>query len=526
MSLLQTLGVASGQYRYLTCLGRLVGANGIYQRTDADKSQVLQQESAANAASERSGNENVVTEKDYTEIFTINAIGETYRARNGAAYYHGNEVEVFMPLAREGETDGRHWTHYPIYRTQNILSDTADLATVTETYLWAKDIQAVKSFVITGIFDSKIILSPEMSFDDYFTMQDLGATFKTLDGREMKIIAFEESLSGAADSKYRSATVSYLDGTPVDDELSFVVAHIGGGDQMIFDRAVVDANTAEYTIKDFGVNSSYVPSNDLVVGNQIVFYNGETAIIKYRRLEGADTVLGVFERDGEPEVATGDAPYIGVINPTSRIFFDITSDDQLQARKESGEPLYFLQTRFFEALPNGKLGAVAGGAYFTTTYKNGEYYYCSLRNLYRAGYYHPAFQYNDKPVGSITRLKAYPNSLCIFGKNFTYYLDPTIILNSGEERVGEYIPTFTDPRLITDRIGVYTESNSAKVENGGEFLLTGEPAVRFFDGYRYGENIADGKIQSSKIVNFYHAVVMWWTKRLGLKMVGIFKGVD
>ena len=496
--LINTLNVANNQYRYLATMSRLSGANGKYQRTDAGESQVFVQESAANKAPD-----NVDT--DYAEYYGVNAIGSEYKTRQGKDKINGQQVELFAPKNTEDELTGRLWTHYSLYRTEDLLDEEVDQGTAPETYIWAADIPMVKQFVVSGIFDSIMYLS----FGNTFDVSDAGAVITTTHGESYIIIDILSSTK---------ALVTNADNSEVTGSVIFRYAHIGGGNQMCMTRIKVDDNTAEYTIIE-----GYDPI-DSDVGNEIIFANGELCIIKYRIISDGVVTVGVFEVSGAPAASfkpTGGTTLLGVLSPTSRVFTDTVTDDTLRARKESGEPLYFLETRFFSALPNGKLSAIAGGAYFTTSYKKSELYYCSLRNLYRAGYYHPGFQYNDKPIGSITRLKEYPNSLAIFGKNFTYYLDPTITLDAGENRVGEFIPVFTDPRLITNKIGIVTEGNAADIDTGGEVLLTAEPAVRTFDGYTFSDNLADDSIQNSRIAAFYHAVVMTWNKRRGLKIVGV-----
>ena len=106
MSLIEDLNIVGGKYRYLTCLGRLIGANGKYERIDADQGQVLQQESAANGFDGE--------EYDYAEVSVINAIGTTYEDRNDVIQYNGNQIELSMPTQNDGDTTGRLWTHYSI----------------------------------------------------------------------------------------------------------------------------------------------------------------------------------------------------------------------------------------------------------------------------------------------------------------------------------------------------------------------------------------------------------------------------
>jgi len=508
--LIDELLTGTSKYRYLITMSRLVGANGRYSRIDASKGQVLIQESAPFSPNGQ--------DTDYTLARSINPIGEMLDTRNGSSLQQDEirsvAFNVKAPTDDTGRLTGRAWTHYSIYRTEDINDPLVDAGTVTGTFIWSNDIPIVRQFrfeaIVLGDDNTTSTIFIEEDDTERFTQSDLGATITLLDGTNLVIAEVLNS---------RMAYVTEGGQVPPAITTPFW-GSIGGGSQLILENDVqVDRFITEYEVTSASIT---FPKKD-IVGQEIIFRNGELGIVKYLRYGNTGEVIcGVYLLNGTPQKVSGTL-LSGVINPTGRVLNDITADDTLRARKESGEPLFFLETRFFSPLPNGKLSAVVGGAYFTAPYKNSEYYYCSLRSLFRAGYYHQGFQYNAKPVGSITRLKEYPNTLSIFGRNHTYYLDPTIIQNAGESRVGEYIPVFTDPRLITDRIGVFTEGNSAKIDNGGEVILTNEPAVRFFDGYKYSDNIADGKVQNTRIASFLHSVVMAWNSRRGLKITGLAK---
>ncbi len=482
-----------GRYRYLVTMSRLTGSDNVYGRDSALSGQILYQESSANAGI-----------PDFVEARTINEIGTTFLSNIGESL---NTFKLRLKVPRDqGLNAPSHWTHFSIYRTQNIDGENVDLATVQETYLWLEDIPIVRSFKLKSIQDGVLSIARSEFAERNFLQSDTGATV---------------NVRGMYDAIYKITRV-HNDGVCAD--IIEANAHGIPPDRIFTDEigAIGSQNPTYYKryevgdCVEIGIPLDY--QDDVKEGEQLIDYEGRTVIIKYVYLTGTETRLGVLEKDG---VLVDEG--ILTIGVEDRVYTDSVNDAVLEGRKESGEPLYFLQTRFFKPLPNGKLSGITGGAYFVAQMRDSEFYYSQVANIYRTGYYHPAFQYNDKPIGAITRIKEYPNSLVVFTKNSTYYLDPSIITNAGDSRLGEYIPTFPDPRLITDKIGVLSEGNCSKVGSGGEIIFTGEPAVRFFDGYKYGDNLADGLVQNTKIQKFYHSVTSVWDKRTGLKLWGVSK---
>lgn len=403
---------------------------------------------------------------DYVEGVSIEDIGE--------------EDSVTIDLELKSDM-----THYSIYRTRS-LSELSGI--VSQTFLWASDIPAVKIFAILSVTDSVALFDPT-SFFSQLKKDDERSTI-TVDGTKYVI---QEVLSST------SAYITTEAGVPIVGTFS-AIGHIGEGTQVQLDIS--------------GTPNVFENGTADMVGKILFFSNGATAIGKKFTQDG---LIGLIEVQPLSDLPSN--PLV-VYSPTKRSYTDSVPDSTLLARSNSGQSLYYLQTRFHLPLNNSKIGAVIGGAYFTTPYGQGGYSWSQVANLFRFGYYHPAYQLNSKISGAITRFKAYPNYLVIFGKNFTYLVDPSLIINSGEERLGEFIPTFTDPRLLTSKIGVLREGACSAMGDGMEIMLTGEPAIRVFNGTSYSENLADGSIQNTKIANLYHAVVTDWDSRNGLKLWG------
>lgn len=486
------------KYRYLVTMSRMIGSKNTYTRINAQLGQILLQETAPVNVK--------VDESDYTEMLTYDEIDSLT----------GTAIELKVPRDECDRLTGNLWTHYSIYRTENINGKNVDLATVGETYIWCEDVPCVRFLNIETI--------------DYYEYEPLSlipglAVFSSWtpllpsdEGNIIYVSGFKLKIQ-----KIISTTEAFL---TFYNDLPLNTNQLGNWNKMGV-IGVSDTDTSNiiyFSSRNKPIESDYAEYTEVgnqlqiredLIGKQIMFPNGEVGIIVSGRLFGGYAIYKIYELTGEPKLTN-----CAVFSPISRIYKDTVKDEILRSRKESGDPLYYLQTRFFTALPNGKIGAVAGGAYFTTRYNCPEYYYSQVANLYRTGYYHTSFQYNKKPVGNITRLKSYPDGLVIFGQNSTYLLDLSVSLNSGEPLVGEYVITYLDPKLLTNNVGTHGDSNCAEVDNGVEIILTGETAVRTFDGQRYSGNIADNSIQKTKIDNLYYDNVVSYDTRNGIRIWG------
>jgi hypothetical protein len=482
------------KYKYIAVMSRFYGGEFTDTRANAINGQLLIQESAPIAVNGE--------EEDFTEVQSISGIGvDTLNDDGEIVYTTSASLELKAPVNQIGSVESAPWTHYSIYRTLDTLNQLNDLSSVSETFIWVDDIPAARLLYILKITNGIMAVSSGTKF----IKSDKNAIFEE-DSTTYKIINIITDTT---------ATVAVKDGTKYKfpDNRDIGIWTCSGGEMVLIKKRTTAGQYVEY--------DTYKQFDDSYIGKIIAFRGGEQAVIKYTKARYLQSgvldswVIGVHEITGAP-VFYDAATTI----PVSRIYTDYTKDSILQSRKQSGDPLYFLQTRFFKPLPNGKLGAVIAGAYFTAPYKASEFYYCQLYSMFRFGIYHPAFQLNSTPVGSITRLKGYSNSLIIFGKNFTYYLDPTVSVNAGESLVGEYILSFGDPRLLTGLIGVIDEGSCAPMGDGTEVMMTGEPGVRIFDGQKYSENLADGLIQNTSISKLFYSVILDWNNRKGIKIWG------
>jgi len=477
------------KYRYLITMSRNTGGNIALGRIDAALGQELEHESASNIPPLR-GN-------DFLESITFSDIS--------ASPDSDNVIELRGP-----SENNEHYTHYSIYRTKNTLADDADFETVEDTFLYVDDVPVVKFGYATSFVGEPDGNSGLMVFQSKtMGVEDVGSSISDeFAGEAYEIVDYVERNGDNVVFRVMNRSDPLVLNPGVDKWYTIGADWVFQGERVFADNGDVLYIASSWQ-RDF-------ISTD--VGKQIFWADGSVSVI--RKVNNIREIV-LFEPDLIPEDFNGTGSFIGVIGYLDRTYNDFTEDSTLTTYQRRGDPFYFLQTRFFAPLPDGGYSAVKGGAYFVSSLVNSEYYYSQLRELYRTGSYHPSIQLNTKPVGTITRLKDYPEVLAIFGKHFTYYLDTTVEVNGGESLLGEFIVTYSDPKLITNRVGCNSEGSAASIDGGGEIILTNEPAVRFFDGFKYSDNIALNTVQDSKISQLKVDTVLEWDKRRGLSIWGV-----
>jgi hypothetical protein len=257
-------------------------------------------------------------------------------------------------------------------------------------------------------------------------------------------------------------------------------------------------------------------------GEMLFFANGATGIV--RNYNSFDYHVFVDFNMDDSEVNIVDDvnlfDYFSLNAGAGTIkYTDTTIDDTLNVRVDSGEAAYLLQTRFHKPLDSTDKSAVLKGAMFTIS--DDQIKYCQTANIYRSGYYHPGFQYNNKIVNKMTRVVEYPEYLIIFCKSSTYYLEVAITRNVGEPDLGEFIPVFADPILLSSKIGCLGDRYACKNAGSGEVIVTTEPAIRDFNGISYSSgDITADSIKNKQFVDLGANVVSYWDKETGYNLFG------
>jgi len=416
-------------YRLTYTMSRFIAPTYMMDRTDAVDGATLQHESGALIFNKING-------KDYSEVWATNPIESI------TPYLWEN----FQPPVNNIQ----HFTHYSLYRTKNINLNSIAAGNQKELFIWLKDVPIAKAFVCSR--DASGVIT---STSGYFDPEDVGNTLVFPDGTTDTIASYTNSQT--------------VQGTVLASKASSN-ASIGG------------TTTTTFTISQTGniiTTSKTLSAAD--IGKQIFVSDGTIVFIT--------DVLTTYT--ARVHVSSTYSNLAAVINPIGRKINDTISDTTLQTRIESKSILYILQGRYFLPLPSSNLGVINGGQYCVAISGENRYYYCNTSKEQLVGYYHPEKQKNEKITDGIQQLRSYPGKIIIRCTNSTWMLVTSTSAEAGDTSLGEEYTVVGDPELITDTIGVIGDTSSKTIANGQEIVWTTEPAIRLFDGFQYGTNLAE-----------------------------------
>ena len=281
-----------------------------------------------------------------------------------------------------------------------------------------------------------------------------------------------------------------------------------------------DALTSELIISDVTFNAgvqSYTPIEGAVInGNWYVVYepNAETKLpldsnifdsglddyqIHRGRIVSTDVGKTVHWRDGTTGIITGHTDNWTVtvntpvdksqmpmiIDTIGRYFSDVITDDILSNRQESWRTL----GRFMIGLPSGELGDVSPGFLNVAARLDQKSYYSSINldNIYMAGHYRADYQFLEFK-DRLIEIQEMPNQTIFWCTSSTFKTQTNVQNGAEDELSGEYIPIQSGPALTDGSIGAMDKNSIIDIGIGQKMVITSEPGIRMFDGYRYGEN--------------------------------------
>jgi len=506
------------KYRYLATFSFLYGAGSDSERTSVQNGQLLKHESAANGVGEK--------KFDFLEKYQLAPIDSLNlnNAEDVYSYYFAEQHSIINIPAYSAQ--GEHFNFVTIYRTTDTIAEDADYSTVENLFLFNKDIPLRKYVLIWRIYDFegdvKKFTFQDADGIDPLNESDIGSIIYLTGGTQIEFMGRIEG-----ENNFLGRVV--LDTGDIEFITAEYMGYIGAKRVFAMDRSELPDGSIYYEIdlKFYRFPRHYFKKED--EGKIITLSNNCVLIIEAVLDEddstGNYTRIKVVELGQAPKKIdifnSGIKKYIGGIGFNGRKYCDAVSDTALKARRDSGASLYFMQTRFHEPLPEEAVGEINSGFLFIGHTEKNEYYYSQMANLFRTGYYHPAYQYNDIFKAALTRIKEYPGKiLVIWGENYTYILDLNVTNNAGQAALGEYIPALPDPELITDGIGCPSRGNAVKVADGAEFVFTSEPAIRVFNGKGYTDDLTDKKIHESELEKYNQKVVAHWSKANGLVVRG------
>ena len=370
-----------------------------------------------------------------------------------------------VPLLRNDITSyQQHWTHYSIYGTLDIGPEGTDPVTGIgnnpERYMWLYDLR-----VAAGFYASKDSTGLITASQGTFELADVGSVFEWENGDRDVIVSY---ISGTQVTAEASGDVGY------EESLSEQAAAIGDG-------LVFRASQTGYTVTNETVlNANAFTAAD--VGRMLFWADGVEALIT--EYVDANTVLVQESRTHATQGMTKD--------PEWRAFNDTVSDDILRIRRNSGK--WLLRQRFWEPLPLTNIGVVVPGFLFAAVRGESNLYYTQLppTQKYLAGSHNPFHQTDESCKDAITHIAEFPDRLVVFCTESTWAgaTNKSIELNVAD-KVGEKVVAFGGLQVVDSNIGLLDYGSLQMPELGFSIMITSEPAVRTFDGYKFGPNLAE-----------------------------------
>jgi len=409
---------------------------------------------------------------DYNSGNTITGLKIPYK--NGMVF---NQIATYNP------------THYSIYRTKDVSAALADIQDINNPnivnnphlFIWVADIPVCKPFKADISSNGVLVQTAPVLLEE-----DIGS-IAFINGEE---IILKEM------SRENTFSVILNDGSGTNCPVStggYVHGCIGSRDYFEASKSGTAITAANWTFI----------SDD--VGKMIFWEDGSVSIIK--------AVTGGIASTVDTDTKTLQA---AAINPTTRNFFDSVDDKQLAARTKS----WVLETRYYKRMPDPSFGAVIPGFLAIGQQDFGDLYYCSTDNAHTIGYCHGVGQHNKKIKEGLTELTTIQDNLILRCKHKTYRINPQFATPLGDAEFGESYWNIGDPIMISDNIGVLNNTGSIELDDGTQIVWTCEPAIRFFDGNVYSEDISLHKIHNSELTKLIPVVVMDYDHVLGFNIWG------
>lgn len=390
-------------------------------------------------------------------------------------------------LSRLSDDPQWHHTHLPIYADLDIGPEGTDpvtgIANIPDRFIWLYDLRVAGAF-----FAEKSDTGLVTLIYGEIEPADEGSVLEWEDGDRNVITRYVDS------THFYVALVPYYDNSK-----TLQAAAIGNGTVL---RASQSGTLVTLTNTE---NSNRFSASDVrkTIWWSVGYYSYITEYI-------SPTQVRVHNS------ATRESQGI-TMNPTHRNFNDTVSDEILRGRISQ----WLLKQRFWEELPLSNIGVVVPGFLFAAVRGKNRISYSQLPvgQQYLGGYHNPVYQFDESAKSGITMLAEFPNRLIVFCRS-QWYAGPT---NESSEvtvpEVGEVVVVFNGLQF-GGNYGVKDYGSYTRITKDTAMVITTEPAVREFDSYQFGENLAEIEAAGFDIImreleSWYSATVTCYHKNLG-----------
>jgi hypothetical protein len=380
-----------------------------------------------------------VTNPTYTQNITV-----------GTLYCPVDPTDTTIPQ--------RHHTHYPIYRTldigENGIDPVSGEGNNEEQAIWLADVPIAKAFVASRTGDT--VTATEGTFQ----AMDVGCKLRFQDGTEVEIATYIGSTQVT---------------TTTSGSISSQAAAIGGDNALSKAIRVMTAKQSGTTVTRTA-GTSFSASD---VGKIIFWAGGLRSHITVYLTANTVTVA-----ESQTIASTG-----ACMDPKCRKFTDTTPDDDLRPRIQN----FSLRSRFWEPLPECDYGLFVPGFLFALVLDAKTMYYGQVTSSkeYLIGSYNPDqyTTFQDK----IKAISEFPNKLIIYCSHSRAAAPTNTFQTMNVNDVLQYFKLAG--QWVEDHArGLLDRTFLRKLPDGRDWMITGEPAVRIYDGENLTENLADNRV--------------------------------
>lgn len=385
-----------------------------------------------------------------------------------------------------------HLTHFPIYRTKDLLgrykiSDKPDQFNSPNDFIWTYDLRICGAFwgYISGIY----YIAEQGEFED----ADVGSTLELEDGSRYEILEYINSTTVRILSTglYYGAFYSGM-----------CAAAIGNG--RVF-RAYQTGSVVTRTRGDVFTSSDVRKPMKWATGyySYIIEFISETQV---RVNDDQDkTTMGM------------------TIDPVYRYYNDTVSDNILDARLTRLK----LKQRFWEPMPNGNVGKVTPGLVFVAKRGGGELAYGQIPDTleYLHGYHDKGYQTTKAIADDIKCMWLFQDSLVIWTSRKTWRWPIASYQFITNPYTKDAILQIVGLDISDEDRGCFDWGSLEPIGDGFVMLLTSEPGRvcwRKYNGYQYGPNELEiqGKDRIPAIQNLQQATRAIYDGHSGMLLFG------
>lgn len=205
-----------------------------------------------------------------------------------------------------------------------------------------------------------------------------------------------------------------------------------------------------------------------------------------------------------------------LIDPTNRAYYDTTTD-VIRARQL---PYWPLQTRDYKPLPtNSSIAAYINGNILLAQRGFKNLYWSDAEEIRNLGYYYDSEQESEALEDGVYAILPVKDLFGVFTETQTFIINPkqSIIVDGDRGNVWSRLP---DPYLVDAGKGMTNQCQHVYGDQGDLFVMTNEPALRFFNERGYGKDYSNGSVNRTVISKLKKPVVMSYCDNAGVHIWG------